>query len=86
MRDSSADFPGGPRAISQRKTEDFLFADLSAGPFRGTHDRLSGVSNRGVILDTLCRERSRHGSSFAIVLADRDHFKYVTRAKSLETS
>lgn len=48
--------------------------------FRATHDNLTGVSNRGVILDTLRRERSRQarqGGSFAIVLVDLDHFKYV---------
>jgi diguanylate cyclase (GGDEF)-like protein len=48
--------------------------------FRATHDGLTGVANRGVILDTLRRERARQareGGSFAIVLADLDHFKYV---------
>src|SRR5579863_4367687 len=48
--------------------------------FRATHDSLTGVANRGVILDTLRRERARQareGGSFAIVLADLDHFKYV---------
>jgi two-component system, cell cycle response regulator len=48
--------------------------------FRATHDSLTGISNRGVILDTLRRERSRQarqGGSFAIALADLDHFKYV---------
>jgi diguanylate cyclase (GGDEF)-like protein len=48
--------------------------------FRATHDGLTGVANRGVILDTLRRERSRQareGGSFGIVLMDIDHFKYV---------
>jgi diguanylate cyclase (GGDEF)-like protein len=48
--------------------------------FRATHDNLTGISNRGVIMDTVRRERSRQdrgGSAFAIVLADVDHFKYV---------
>jgi two-component system, cell cycle response regulator len=48
--------------------------------FRATHDSLTGISNCGVILDTLRRERSRQarqGGSFAIALADLDHFKYV---------
>ncbi|MFY9804802.1 MAG: diguanylate cyclase [Candidatus Acidiferrales bacterium] len=48
--------------------------------FRATHDNLTGVANRGVILDALRRERSRQareGGSFGIVLADLDHFKYV---------
>jgi diguanylate cyclase (GGDEF)-like protein len=48
--------------------------------FRATHDNLTGISNRGVILDGLRRERARQergGEAFAIVLADIDHFKYV---------
>jgi len=48
--------------------------------FRATHDNLTGISNRGVIMDTMRRERSRQergGSAFAIVMADIDHFKYV---------
>ena len=48
--------------------------------FRATHDNLTGICNRGVILDTIRRERSRQdrgGNAFAIVLADLDHFKYV---------
>jgi two-component system cell cycle response regulator len=56
---------------------------ISAGEellFRATHDNLTGISNRGVILDSLRRERARQergGAAFAIVLADIDHFKYV---------
>src|SRR5277367_7103709 len=48
--------------------------------YRATHDNLTGICNRGVILDTIRRERSRQdrgGNAFAIVLADIDHFKYV---------
>jgi two-component system, cell cycle response regulator len=48
--------------------------------FRATHDSLTGVSNRGVILDVLRRERSRQvrgNGSFGIVLLDVDHFKQV---------
>jgi diguanylate cyclase (GGDEF)-like protein len=48
--------------------------------FRATHDNLTGVANRGVILDMVHRERmrqSREGKSFGIVMADIDHFKYV---------
>ena len=48
--------------------------------YRATHDNLTGVVNRGVILDTLRRERSRQareGGSFGVVLMDLDHFKYV---------
>jgi two-component system, cell cycle response regulator len=48
--------------------------------FQATHDALTGLANRGVILEALDRERSRQlreGGSFGIVLADLDHFKYV---------
>jgi two-component system, cell cycle response regulator len=48
--------------------------------YRATHDNLTGVANRGVIMDTLHRERARQtreGGSFGIVLVDPDHFKYV---------
>ena len=48
--------------------------------YRATHDNLTGVVNRGVIMDTLRRERARQerqGGTFGIVLADLDHFKYV---------
>jgi two-component system, cell cycle response regulator len=48
--------------------------------FRATHDNLTGISNRGVIMDSVRRERFRQdrgGTAFAIVLADIDHFKFV---------
>ena len=48
--------------------------------FRATHDLLTGIPNRGVVLDALEREharQSRGGASFGIVLLDIDHFKYV---------
>ncbi|MGH9713453.1 MAG: GGDEF domain-containing protein [Candidatus Acidiferrales bacterium] len=48
--------------------------------FQATHDALTGLANRGVILDALQREhsrQSRQGGSFGIVLMDLDHFKYV---------
>jgi two-component system, cell cycle response regulator len=48
--------------------------------YRATHDNLTRVVNRGVILDTLRWERSRQareGGSFGIVLMDLEHFKYV---------
>ncbi len=50
--------------------------------FRATHDLLTGISNRGVVLDALNRESSRQkreGGSFGIILVDVDHFKYVKR-------
>ena len=48
--------------------------------FRATHDLLTGIPNRGVVLDALNREHSRQkreGGSFGIILLDLDHFKYV---------
>jgi diguanylate cyclase (GGDEF)-like protein len=48
--------------------------------YRATHDNLTGMVNRGVIMDTLRRERARQvreGGAFGIVLVDLDHFKYV---------
>jgi two-component system, cell cycle response regulator len=48
--------------------------------FRATHDSLTGIANRDVILDTLRRESSRQlrdGGYFGIVLLDVDHFKSV---------
>jgi two-component system cell cycle response regulator len=48
--------------------------------YRATHDNLTGMVHRGVIMDTLRRERARQareGGSFGIVLVDLDHFKYV---------
>lgn len=48
--------------------------------FQATHDALTGLANRGVILEALHRERARQlreGGSFGIVMADLDHFKYV---------
>jgi two-component system cell cycle response regulator len=48
--------------------------------YRATHDNLTGMVNRGVIMDTLRRERARQmreGGAFGVVLVDLDHFKYV---------
>jgi diguanylate cyclase (GGDEF)-like protein len=48
--------------------------------FKATYDTLTGLCNRGVIVETLTREyarRSREGGSFGIILADLDHFKSV---------
>ena len=45
-----------------------------------THDRLTGLWNRGRILDELARElrrNRRESSSLAVVLADVDHFKQI---------
>jgi two-component system cell cycle response regulator len=48
--------------------------------FRATHDALTGIVNRGVILEELGREhsrRSREGGSLGILMVDLDHFKQV---------
>src|ERR1700722_13063114 len=48
--------------------------------FQATHDTLTGISSRGVVLEAMNREHARQvreGSSFGIVLADLDHFKNV---------
>jgi diguanylate cyclase (GGDEF)-like protein len=48
--------------------------------FRATYDMLTGLANRGVVLDAIAREHSRHlreKSSFGIILMDLDHFKNV---------
>jgi two-component system cell cycle response regulator len=48
--------------------------------FRATHDELTGLANRRVVLDEIGREHSRHlrhGGTFAIVLIDLDHFKII---------
>ena len=48
--------------------------------FKATYDTLTGLCNRGVIIETLTREyarRSREGGSFGVILADLDHFKSV---------
>ncbi len=47
---------------------------------QATHDRLTGLWNRGRVLDELTREASRsqrEKASFAVVLADIDHFKRI---------
>jgi two-component system, cell cycle response regulator len=48
--------------------------------FRATHDDLTDIANRAVILDALRREalrQAREGNSFAVILLDLDHFKCV---------
>jgi len=48
--------------------------------YQATHDALTRIANRGVILDAVSRELSRQereGGTFGIVLADLDHFKFV---------
>jgi diguanylate cyclase (GGDEF)-like protein len=60
--------------------QDNLIAAREKLLYQATHDALTGISNRGVSLDALRRERSRQtreSSSFALILLDIDHFKYV---------
>jgi diguanylate cyclase (GGDEF)-like protein len=60
--------------------QDNLIAAREKLLFQATHDALTGISNRGVSLDALRRERSRQtrdSGTFAVVLLDIDHFKYV---------
>jgi two-component system, cell cycle response regulator len=60
--------------------QDNLIATREELLYQATHDALTGVANRGVILDALRREHSRQlreVGTFGIVLMDLDHFKYV---------
>src|SRR5579863_916657 len=60
--------------------EDNLVQAREAMRFKATHDILTGVWNRGSILDTLEKEvwRSRReGLSLGVLIADLDHFKSV---------
>jgi two-component system cell cycle response regulator len=48
--------------------------------FRATHDELTGLANRRVVLEAIAREHARHlrhGGSFGIILIDLDHFKTI---------
>lgn len=48
--------------------------------FRATHDLLTGIFNRGSVMDALRSELSRHGREgrpFGVILVDIDHFKNV---------
>ena len=60
--------------------EDTLVRAREAMRFKATHDALTGVWNRGTILETLDREitRSRReGVSLGVLIGDLDHFKSV---------
>jgi len=60
--------------------QDKLIAARDELLFRASHDTLTGISNRAVILETLRREQSRQqreGGSFGIIMVDLDHFKSV---------
>ena len=60
--------------------EDRLIEAREEMRFQATHDALTSLWNRGVIMEMLERElarSSREGKSTAILLADLDHFKQV---------
>ena len=60
--------------------EDNLVQAREAMRFKATHDILTGVWNRGAILETLERETGRsrrEGPSLGVLIADLDHFKSV---------
>ena len=57
-----------------------LLATQAALKFEATHDRLTGLWNRGTIIDHLNRELSRarrKQSPLTVLLADIDHFKKI---------
>jgi two-component system, cell cycle response regulator len=48
--------------------------------FRATHDVLTGIANRGAVMDALRNEMSRQvreHRSFGVILVDIDHFKNI---------
>lgn len=60
--------------------EDKLVEAREEMRFRATHDALTRLWNRGVIMDLLARElarSSREGTNIAVILGDLDHFKKV---------
>jgi two-component system, cell cycle response regulator len=62
------------------KLEDNLVEAREAMRFKATHDTLTGVWNRGAVLETLDREMNRsrrEGNSLGVLIADLDHFKSV---------
>jgi two-component system cell cycle response regulator len=60
--------------------EDSLVQAREAMRFKATHDALTGIWNRGTIMETFDREISRsrrEGVSIGVLIADLDHFKSV---------
>jgi two-component system cell cycle response regulator len=60
--------------------QDRLIAAKEELRFRATHDGLTGVYNRGVVLDAINREHARQvreKTPFGVILADLDHFKNI---------
>jgi diguanylate cyclase (GGDEF)-like protein len=57
-----------------------LLATQAALHYEATHDRLTDIWNRGMVLDHLGRELARAqrlGAAMSVVVADIDHFKAV---------
>lgn len=60
--------------------QDDLIAAKEELRFKATHDVLTGLANRGVVLDAIKREHSRQireHNPFGLILADIDHFKEI---------
>lgn len=60
--------------------QDNLIAAREDLRFSATHDALTGIPNRAVILEAVHREHSRQlreGGSFGLILVDLDHFKSI---------
>jgi diguanylate cyclase (GGDEF)-like protein len=73
----SARIKSGARVLDLQAS---LVAAQEALRHEATHDRLTGLDNRGTILDTLAREvqRSQPASSeLGVAVVDIDHFKHV---------
>lgn len=63
--------------------QDKLIAAREELRFRATYDELTGLLNRGAILEVLNREhfrQRRERGDFGIILADIDHFKQINDA------
>ena len=67
--------------------EDKLIEAREGMRFKATHDALTGIFNRGVIMDLLGRELSRtrrEQGCTTILLGDEDHFKNVNDTRGRE--
>jgi two-component system cell cycle response regulator len=67
----------GERILS---LQDDLISAREELRFRATHDLLTGISNRGTVVDALRNELSRQvreSRPFGVILVDIDHFKNV---------
>jgi len=60
--------------------QDGLIAAKEELRFRATHDSVTGIYNRAMVLDAMNREHARQirdGNPFGVILADLDHFKSI---------